>query len=376
MLDSGKCISCFEKNYGCGECSSTGSCDSCLNIFKTDVEGKCDSSVRVDPPKFKIVEFGRFYRKGNKVYFRIYLRVISGMMYNCKTSFKLIVTTSKKTLATEEIEGICTQTGTATGNLAKNPSVINSTAMLDCEAELSNENDTYTKLQVGNLFMKSVNGKDGYNEVVDINSLSEINLLDKEGTDFEDQMKNGGKFYAFNQISQTCKSRNGLASLKFIGSIAGYEDEVINGQIYNLTTSENQTTECTLNKEQNSDEATLSCKVPIFTETEFDLPSQESRNTDNDYNSTFALEMSNETFLCSVEDDNVSIKNGLSSGLSGGAVAGTIIGSVIVILIIGAFIGYFAFSFKAAGATAVQHIASSSQTGFTFPSTSIGNNAA
>ena len=57
MLYSGKCISCFEKNYWCEECSSIDSCNPYLNIFKTDIKGKCDSSVRADLPKYNVIDF-------------------------------------------------------------------------------------------------------------------------------------------------------------------------------------------------------------------------------------------------------------------------------------------------------------------------------
>ena len=87
--------------------------------------------------------------------------------------------------------------------------------------------------------------------------------------------------------------------------------------------------------------------------------------------------MRNGTSLCSVEDDSINVKNGLSSGLSGGAIARIIIGCIVVMIIIGSAIAYFAFSFKPTGVATVQYISSSSQTTFPVNTTAAnGNNAA
>ena len=201
-------------------------------------------------------------------------------------------------------------------------------------------------------------------EDVDANGLSE-EILDKQtGTQFEDRMKIGGNFYSFSQSGRSsCKCKNGIANLKLKGSVAGYNELLINSE-YNFTTTEGQTATCTLDKKEDSSSATLQCKVPTSSK-EFNFTDYESTNTDGGTNSLVSLETNDGTSLCSVED-NSNDKNSSSSGLSGGAIAAIVIVCVILMIIIGIIIAKFAIPYKEAEAGVVvgADAATSSQTGF------------
>ena len=381
MLEFGECVSCFKKNPGCKECNSTtGSCISCLDNFKTDEEGKCDSTKNAKKPTFKPVGLGRFYRieKGKTIYFRLYLRVTSGIMFNCKIKFTLVVTKERRSLESYETEGTCEQIGTVTCSENENPSVADCTGMLDCEGYLENDYATYSKLQAKDFKLEEVNKQNMNDEKVDANGLSEMILNKQTGTDFEKKTKIFKKFYAFNQIVRSsCKCKNGITNLKLKGSVAGYNKDIINNE-YSFNTTEGEAS-CILVKEGGYSDATFNCTVPTSSKT-FNFVDYESPNFNGDTYSLAALEMNSGKSVCSIEDDSSS-KNSSSSGLSGGAIAGIVVGSVVIVIAAGAIIAFFAISTKAAGiaagVAAAQSAASSSQTGFVVsPTTTSGNIAA
>ena len=92
ILDKSKCVSCFEKFYGCDNKCLSMSCDSCLEFFKTSTIGQCESTKKPEHPKYKIVGFARYHRIGKRIIFRMYLRVIFSMMYGSKLEFTLTAT--------------------------------------------------------------------------------------------------------------------------------------------------------------------------------------------------------------------------------------------------------------------------------------------
>ena len=71
--------------------------------------------------------------------------------------------------------------------------------------------------------MTSVNRNENPNDDLDANDVQEGNLLDKEGTEFENKIKYGGDFYAFNQSKKKFKCKNDVTSLYLKGSVARYD---------------------------------------------------------------------------------------------------------------------------------------------------------
>ena len=291
------------------------------------------------------------------------------MMYKCEIEFSLNVTTVKRSLEVNPIKGKCKQTGTAYGSKGKKPTVASCTGMLDCTAELESDDDI-SIIKAYDFIMTSVNGNYNLKDYVDASGLTEENLIDKTGTGFEDDMKNGGNFYGFDQSNKKCKcNKNGEASLNLKGTVAGYdEDEIITE--YSFKTTENEIATCTFVKEVKTDVATVGCKVHTSSK-EFNFINYESKNNEGDTPSTIYIENDSGSSLCEVEDDssNNINKGSSSSGISGGAVAGIVVGSVAVALVAGGIIAFFAITAKTVGvgvATAVagQAAASSSQTGF------------
>ena len=364
ILDSGKCVSCFEKFPGCKECNSE-KCIKCLDFFKTDKEGKCDTSKEAEKPTFKPIGLGRFYRIENRktIYFRLYLRVSFGMMYNCKIKFTLVVT--RRTRSLEEIytkDGTCEQTGTVTCFENGNPTVAGCTGMLDCKADLESDDATYSKLHATNFKLEEVNNQNMNDEDVDANGLSEELLDQQTGPKFEDD---DSDLYVFNQSGRSsCKCKNGIARLKLKGSVNGYKELPINKE-YSFNTTDGETASCTLDKKEDSSDATLKCNVPTSSK-EFNFTKYDSSNTVGGTNSLVALETNTGTSLCEVEDGND--KNSSSSGLSAGAIVGIVIVCVVVMIAVGAIIAYYAVPFKKAGMAAAAAVnqpdQTSSQTGF------------
>ena len=134
------------------------SCDSCLEFFKTSTIGQCESTKKPEHPKYKIVGFARYHRIGKRIIFRMYLRVIFSMMYGSKLEFTLTAT-EKTTLFEEKVKSICNQTGTATGSISSKPSVLDSTAIFDCEAILNKINFSLMKLTIDDVKIKEINGQ-------------------------------------------------------------------------------------------------------------------------------------------------------------------------------------------------------------------------
>ena len=99
--------------------------------------------------------------------------------------------------------------------------------------------------------MTSVNGNENPNDDVDANDVQEGNLLDKEGTEFENKIKYGGDFYVFNQRRKKFKCKNDVTSLYLKGSVVRY-DGVDFKKEYNFIITENQTASCVLEKKGDS----------------------------------------------------------------------------------------------------------------------------
>ena len=278
-------------------------------------------------------------------------------MYRCKIKFKLYLTTSRRSLEQKTKEGTCTQTGTVFGSENKNPTVADSTGTLDCDCDLD-ENVNYSRLEVNDFVMTSVNGKEDLSDDVDANGLSSQNLKEQQGSSYEDRLKEIAEsyFYEFEPSTKSCKCKNGVASLNLKGSVANYDDTIdtINGE-YTFDTTENQKANCTLLKLAGSTYATIKCKANTLSKT-FNFKENEAKNNENDkINSFLSLETNSKTPLCEAEDDNSNVSS--SSGISGGAIAGIVICCIVVMLIVGVIIAYYAMHVKGAAVAA----ASSSQ---------------
>ena len=290
------------------------------------------------------------------------------MLYSSKIYFKLYATISRRSLAQEVSDGICTQTGTAAGSEKKNPLVVDSTGIFDCESDLNDDAD-YSEMRADDFVMKLANGNENLSIDVDVNSIMEKGKSLKEctGSEYGNIVKYGGDSYTFIQSRKKCKCKNGVANLNLKGLVSSFDDSAFKKN-YTFNTTEDQQATCTLEKEEDST-ATLKCNAPTSSK-EFNFTEDYSLNTDDDKNSTLYLKTGSGTSLCEVEDGGgVNVPS--SSGLSGGAIAGIVIGCVIIMLIVGVIIAYQAIVAKGAAVPAAassQVIAGTdSHSGFVVP---------
>ena len=282
-------------------------------------------------------------------------------MYECQLNLNLKVTknTRRSLDDNKEIQARCYQTGIAEGNINGSPTLKGSTATLNCEATYD---DSFSEMKVENGKMAYVNGEEN-NDDVRVNALFNINIVDQSET----PTQYDGPLYVFNQRGQSCKYKDGDARFILKGSIADYREQEINGEIYFFTTSEYNEAECNLNKAENSDKATLNCKVETKTK-KFTFISDENTNS----KSTIVLEMSDDSVSCSENnDDNTSSSS--SSGLSNGAVAGIVIGSVAAALVVGGIVVFAALAVKATGAAAAVATASVASSQAALPTSAISS---
>ena len=106
---------------GCeeGNCNDD-KCTKCFKYFENS-DGSCDENKKVDSPKFTLLGFGNFKRKGKRVIFVLYLRIRTGMMYNAKITFNLIIETSSgRRFLSSEKTGTCLQNNIAQGTYFQN----------------------------------------------------------------------------------------------------------------------------------------------------------------------------------------------------------------------------------------------------------------
>ena len=322
------------------------SCDTCLDFFKTGEDGDCDNSKKAPVPKYYHVGFGNYHRDSTngKVYFRIYLRITSGIMYNCRLKITLKVIRQRRLLdETEEVESYCDQTGTAVGSFGEKPNLSDSTAMLDCKADIENN---FNGLQLQSATIENVNGNEKVNKnVEEVNGSFDFNIINKEGSVDENELKSIKYFYAFNETKKTCNCKNGKAKLKIKGSVEGYEKEEINKTNYIIPTSENDAS-CVLSKSASSNLANLNCEVEISNRTEFKFKQKDTSSAN-----TLINLGSTEGASCSTENDDTTSPS--SSGISGGAIAGIVIASIVVAVVVAGIIAIAAKSAGVVGAAGV-----------------------
>ena len=268
----------------------------------------------------------------------------------------------------KDINGTCILIRAAEGSLREEQTLKGSTASFDCFSDyIKEEEDDFTELKLKNVTITSLNDDEPKDKIVDANAAFKINIMKEEKAkskyDEEDAL------YVFEQNYQTCKCKDGIANFKLKGTIENYKDKEIKGEIYTLTTSENNDAKCNLTKEANSDEVTLDCQVETSTE-KFDFITGEDTETNSE--SSIALEMNDDSVLCSESNGSSS-----SSGLSGGAVAGIVIGSIAGVLVLAGIAVLVAFAVKTTGAAAAAAAAgtiSSAGSEAAFPTSSFSSN--
>ena len=126
--NNNKCETCFSLFKGCASASkycSSGQCSRCLKSFVTSIPGECESTKKVEFPKFYFYGLGKFEKNGSKINFRVYFQIISGIMFDTKVSFSLRVTAKTERILQDKqiiVEGSGSQTGIAEGSDAVDPS--------------------------------------------------------------------------------------------------------------------------------------------------------------------------------------------------------------------------------------------------------------
>ena len=308
--------------------------------------GRCTQPQTVAIPRFKLYGFGLFKRELEKITFRMYLKLLEGMMFNSKLKFKLIIVTRGRALE-DNIDGNCIQVGTADGDQSDEPTFLDSIPEFDCEAPGANipENNLF---RVSDITAYEVNDDNsGVNIDVPYDEETGSQIIN-DYTDDEIRRKAAekGKLYRFNQTRKCrCKVHGTTANLTMNGIITTANGKTILGNEYILKTSENNVT-CILNKQySNSNDSTLICLTNNFTKG-FTVNNQEASIENN---STLDLYMANENKILCSEEGGISTS---SSGLSGGAIAGTIVACVVGIVVIGVIIFIVSKGMIAKGAIA------------------------
>ena len=350
----GSCETCMNKFKGCkeGNCTESG-CTKCMTAFETDKEGVCDTDKvdKVPPPKFELYGIDSYNLLGKRATFKIYLKIIEGMMFNAKISFNLVsVDARRRSLGTFRGTGV--QDGTASGNYSDDSSPSDYFAQFNC---MSDDIDVKnTRFQVEDLKLTAYNDK---TEEVDIPLSYEKQLKDKyldecTGDNIAQLCNAGGKMYVFiekekstaNSLLSNLKKKRGLAICN--PTIEGTVNtlEGISGTTYTLQTSDGQSILCALSKSANVYDATLEI-TGLKTSEDGSYINTEAGSDYSRKNYLTFQNSSDPNALCSIDDDSSGVsgskKSSSGGGLSGGAIAGIVIACVAVVAIIGVAVFVF-----------------------------------
>ena len=336
-LISGHCMSCFEKFFGCAnnQCNEN-SCFYCLERFRTDTSGLCKiNDIRLE---YEYYGLGKFKLKDNfNVYFRIYLKIKEGLMFNSTINVKATIK-KKNSILKEDgdiVEGQCNQVGTAEGKEAIDPSALDFLAKFDCYLKFNNslsENDTVI---VTRATLIKVNNNEE-------NKLLLVDGIVPEGDDIENLARMYGYIYYFNQTDSgecTCKGKKTNIILK--GKVHG-ESEIKDKQ-YQINISGKDAI-CLLNRianDTNDTNSILNCTINNKKMKNFYIKDgqNDTININND-NSTIFMIMKNETGSCLIEEDNVSENYKKTNKIGTGSIAAIVISCFFILSVVVIIIGH------------------------------------
>ena len=344
----GICPSCMELHKGCSEDCTYDKCNKCLKYFTLNSEGKCDENKvsSIPLPKFELIGYGLFNKKGKKVKFKIYLRLLSGMMYRGIINFNLIINDSTNKKILHEITGTGIQVYTSTGQYSDNSTIKDYLVIFDCQ--VNDVPDFDNGLYISDLKILEYN--EMYKEVYipfKYEFLKNIDISIYTSNEIEYLYSNFGKLYIFTQKSKKslndltrCTKRGDNGHLKIEGIIegtAGLENSI--HKIYDLKTNDGKIATCILNKKEYNPEATLECIIKNPRQN-FYITNELGNATDYSNNhiifNRLNLTFCNSYDIITLENENESTLS--KEGLSNGIIAVFIIICFIIIGIVITFI--------------------------------------
>ena len=342
---------------GCSEDCDDSGCNKCLKFFEPldTTTRRCNTEKIVKnniTPKYDFVGFGRFEKKTNskKIYFMLYLKITTGIMYDARISFVLVRKSTGRRFLQDSISGTGIQSSVSLGSYSDNSSIKDHLVKFDCEAEDDEADSSY---YLSYLQLDKANDEE-LNAPITSQKFSKQDISKYTTDKIENLYVEGSYIFSKKSTrllsnerrllsnSQKCLLSGNQASFSLIGDVYPTVETI--NKDYTVGTNVGKNLACTLNKEKTKTEASLDCTMdePVRG---FNISEDEAINEDG---TILSFDPSTtETLLCQTfysESD----KSGSSSGggLSGGAIAGIVIVCIVIVAAIGVVL-YFIKSGKA-----------------------------